>query len=89
MPQLYSFTGLKIGRNNSEIEQNQNTDKQKELVHQASPKPKTKIPQKERKNRKMTETILPQDQKEKSEHRKLSRLGSQPRKNYKTFIPQS
>ena len=37
----------------------------------------------------MTEEILPQDQKEKSEHRKLSRLRSQPRKNYKTFIPQS
>ena len=33
--------------------------------------------------------ILPQDQKEKSEHRESSRLRSQPRKNYKTFIPQS
>ena len=37
----------------------------------------------------MTEKILPQDQKEKSEHRESSRLRSQPRKNYKTFIPQS
>ena len=37
----------------------------------------------------MTENFLTQDQKEKSEHRDLSRLRSQPRKNYKTFIPQS
>ena len=37
----------------------------------------------------MTEKILPQDQKEKLEHRKSSRLRSQPRKNYKTFIPQA
>ena len=37
----------------------------------------------------MTEKILPQNQKEKSEHRESSRLRIQPRKNYKTFIPQS
>ena len=37
----------------------------------------------------MTEKILLPDQKEKFEHRKSSRLRSQPRKNYKTFIPQS
>ena len=37
----------------------------------------------------MTEKILPQDQQKKSEHRETSRLRSQPRKNYKTFIPQS
>ena len=37
----------------------------------------------------MTEKFLPQDQKEKSEIRESSRLRSQPRKNYKTFIPQS
>ena len=37
----------------------------------------------------MTEKILPQDQQQKSEHRESSRLRSQPRKNYKTFIPQS
>ena len=36
----------------------------------------------------MTEKILPQGQKEKSEHRESSRLRSQPRKNYRTFIPQ-
>ena len=47
------------------------------------------IPQKERKNRKMTEKIIPQEQIDKSEHRESSRLRNQPRKNYKTFIPQS
>ena len=47
------------------------------------------IPQKERKNRKTTEKIIPQEQVDKSEHRELSRLRNQPRKNYKTFIPQS
>ena len=56
---------------------------QKDLVHQTSSKPETKISQKERKNRKMTAKILPQDQKENSEHRESSRLRSKPRKNYK------
>ena len=37
----------------------------------------------------MTEKILPQDQQQKPKHRESSRLRSQPRKNYKTFIPQS
>ena len=37
----------------------------------------------------MTEKILPQSQKEKSEHRESSRLRIQPKKIYKTFIPQS
>ena len=37
----------------------------------------------------MTEKTLPQDQKEKSKYRESSRLRSQPRKKYKTFIPQS
>ena len=36
----------------------------------------------------MIEKILPQVQKEKSEHRESSRLRNQPRKKYKTFIPQ-
>ena len=44
---------------------------------------------KKRKNRKMIEKFLPQKQVEKSEHKELSRLRNQPRKNYKTFIPQS
>ena len=37
----------------------------------------------------MIEKILPQEQKEKSTHRELSRLKNQPRKDFKTFIPQS
>ena len=37
----------------------------------------------------MIEKILPHEQVEKSEHRKSSRLRNQPRKKYKTFIPQS
>ena len=45
--------------------------------------------QKERKNRKMTEQIIPQEQIDKSEHRESSRIRNQPRKNYKLFIPQS
>ena len=36
----------------------------------------------------MIEKILPQEQK-KSTHRESSGLRNQPRKNYKTFIPQS
>ena len=63
---------------------------QKETTARNTPKtPDPKIPQKERKNRKMIEKILPQEQLEKSEHRESSRLRNQPRKNYKTFIPQS
>ena len=37
----------------------------------------------------MTEKIIPQEQVQKSEHRESSRLRNQPRKNYKTFIPQT
>ena len=44
---------------------NSKSTQQKELVHQTSSKPETKTSQKERKNGKMTEKILPQDQKEK------------------------
>ena len=87
--QLYSFTGLKIVQNNSETKLNHHSDEQisskldqqKETVYQTSLKQKTRISQEERKNRKMTEKILPQDQKEKSEHRESSRLRTQPRKN--------
>ena len=38
------------------------TDQQKEIVHQTSPIQKIQTSQKERKKRKMTEKILPQDQ---------------------------
>ena len=37
----------------------------------------------------MIEKIIPQEQVDKSEQRESSRLKNQPRKNYKTFIPQS
>ena len=37
----------------------------------------------------MMKKFLPQEQVEKSEHRESSRLRNQPRKNYKTFTPQS
>ena len=94
---MYSFTGLKNARNNSENESNQYagqqinsiSDQQKDNFHQTAFKQKTNIPQKERINRKMTEKILPQNQKEKSEHRKPSQFKSQPREKYKTFIQQS
>ena len=44
---------------------------------------------KKKNNWKMIEKILPQEQVEKVEHREISRLRTQSRKNYKTFIPQS
>ena len=37
----------------------------------------------------MTEQIITQEQIDKSEHRKSTRLRNQPRKDYKIFIPQS
>ena len=97
MTQLYSFTGSKIAQDNSENKSNQHIDKQrnsisdqqKDIVHQTSSKQKTKIPQKERNNRKIKEKNSTTGSKEKFEHRETSRLRIQPRKNYKTFIPQS
>ena len=62
---------------------NSKLDQQKEILNQTSPKQKTRKSQKERKNRKTTEKILPQDQKEKSEHRESSRLRSRPQKTIK------
>ena len=98
LTQLYSFTGLKVIQNHPHTEkeideqynvhhENQNQKQTKAQNNQKMPDPK--IPQKERKNRKMIEKILPQEQIEKSEHRESSRLRNQPRKNYKTFFPQS
>ena len=98
LTQLYSFTCLKVIQNQShtekEIDEQHNNNHEKQ-----NPKPTTtqnntktpdqKIPQKGKKNRKMIEKILSQEQVEKSEHRKSSRLRNQPGKNYKTFIPQS
>ena len=96
--QLCSFTGLKVIRNHphtkKEIDEQDNVHHEDQNQKQTKAKNKQKIagpkiPQKERKNRKMIQKISPQEQIEKSEHRELSRLGKQPRKNYKTFIPQS
>ena len=98
LTQLYSFTGLKVIQNHPHTEKEIN--EQNDIHHgKQNTKPTTtqnntknldqKIPQKERKNRKMIEKVLPQEQVEKSKHRESSRLRNQPRKNYKTFIPQS
>ena len=98
LTQLYSFTGLKHVQNHShtekEIDEKHNVHHEKQNQKQTTTQyntktPDPKIPQKERKNRKMIEKILPQEQVEKSKHRESSRLRNQPRKNYKTFIPQS
>ena len=97
LTQLYSFTGLKVIQNHphTENEINEQNDIHLEKQKKTNYKPKQykkldqKIPQKERKNTQMIEKIVPQEQIEKSEHRELSRLRNQPRKNYKTFIPQS
>ena len=88
LTQLCSFTGLKIIQNHTEkqIDEQHNVhhkdQTQKQTISQNNTKtPDQKIPQKERKNRKMIEKILPQEQVEKSEHRESSRLRSPPRKN--------
>ena len=98
LTQLYSFASLKVIQNNLHTEKEIN--EQNDIHHgKQNTKPTTtqnntkkldqKVPQKERKNRKMIEKTLPQEQIEKLEHRESSRLRNQPRKNYKTFIPQS
>ena len=87
--QLYCFTGLHMVQNNPQTEQNQKTIQQQNANPQISNTPEPKTSQKKGKNRKMTEKILPQDQKQKLQHRESSRLRNQPRRNDKTFIPQS
>ena len=97
LTQLYSFTGLKVIQNDTQKEtklnenhKNQHTPIQKQnRNHENANTQNADNPKKERKNRKMIEKVLPQEQKEKSSHRESSRLRNQPRKNYKTFIPQS
>ena len=98
LTQLYSFTGLKFIQNHTHTEKETNVQdnvhhekqNQKQTTTQNNTKTRDpKISQKKRKNMKMIEIILPQQQIEKSEHRELSRLRNQPRNNYKTFIPQS
>ena len=86
LTQLYSFTGLKVIQNHPHTEKEIN--EQNDIYHKKqNTKPTTtqnntkkldqKIPQKERKNRKMIEKLIPQEQVEKSEHRKSSRLSNQ------------
>ena len=97
LTQLYSFTGLKVIQNITQIEpgmnetnKNQHTQIQKQdKIHKDANTLNSNNLGNERKNRKMIEKILPQEQKEKSTHRESSRLRNQPRKDYKTFIPQS
>ena len=91
LTQLYSFTGLKVIQNNPHTvnETKEQHDVHLENQHKKSTTTKNntkKLDQKERKNRKLTEKIIPQEQIDKSEHRESSRLRNQPRKNYKTFI---
>ena len=96
LTQLYSFTGLKVIQNHieKEINEQRNVHHEEQNSKQTTTQnniktPEQKTPQKERKNRKMIEKILPQERVVKSKHRELSRLRNKPRKNYKTFIPQS
>ena len=98
LTQLYSFTGLKVIQNHPHTENKINEQNDFHLEKQNKKSTTTKnnrkkldqnIPQKESKNIKMIEKIIPREQVEKSEHRESSRLRNQPRKNYKIFIPQS
>ena len=90
LTQLYSFTGLKVIQNHPHTEKEIN--EQNDIHHgKQNTKPTTtqnntkkldqKISQKERKNRKMIEKVLPQEQIEKSEHRESSRLRNQKLQN--------
>ena len=98
LTQLYSFTGLKFIQNHPHTENKTKEQNDIHLENQNTKSTTTKnitkkldqnTSQKERKNRKMIEKVMPQEQFDKSEHRESSRLRNQPRKNYKTFIPQS
>ena len=97
LTQLYSFTGLKVIQNDTYTEQETNVhddihhkqNQKQNTTHKNIKTPDPKISQKERKNRKMMEKSLTEEQIEKSEHRESSRFRNQQRKNHKTFIPQS
>ena len=94
LTQLYSFTGLKIIQNEPHLKNTEQNDNPTENQNTKPTATKNntqnhKEPPKPRKNRKMTEQIIPQEEIDKSEHRKATRLRNQPRKNYKMFIPQS
>ena len=91
LTQLYSFTGLKVIQNtpphteNKTKEQHdihlENQNKKSTITKNNTKKLDQNIPQKERKNRKLTEKTISQEQIDKSEHRESSRLRNQPRKN--------
>ena len=88
LTQLYSLTGLEIIQKNTHREQETNVHddihqkqhQKQNTTHKNTKTADPKIPQKERKNKKMIEKILPQDQTEKSEHRETSRIKNKPRK---------
>ena len=78
LTQLYSFTGLKVIQNNPHTENEtkeqhdshlENQNKNSTTTKNNKKKLDQKIHQKERKNRKLTEKIVPQEQIDKSEHR--------------------
>ena len=83
LTQFYSFTSLKVIQNHPHMENEINEQNDIHLEKQ-NKKPTTtknstkkldqKTHQKEKKNRKMIEKIIPQEQVEKSEHRESSRL---------------
>ena len=76
LTQLYSFTGLKVVEKNTQIEQeanesNDNFDRQSQkenTIHKNINTRNQIKSEEERKNTKLIEKILPQEQKEKSEH---------------------
>ena len=86
LTQLYSFTGLNVIPNNTQIEPeiNQTNDSQRTQIQKQDKNHKDiktlnsdKL-RKENRNRKRIEKILPQEQKENSTHRESSRLRNQP-----------
>ena len=93
--QLFSFTGLEIIQIHTEKETNEQDNvhhekpDQKQTTTQNNAKtPDPKISQKEKKQENDRKNFTTRTSR-KSKHRESSRLRDQPRKNYKTFIPQS
>ena len=81
LTQLYSFTGLKVIQNNPHTENKtkeqhdihlENQNKKSTTTKNNTKKLDQNIAQKERKNKKLTEKIIPQEQIDKSEHRSIT-----------------
>ena len=90
LTQLYSFTGLKIIQNEPHLKKTEQNDNPTENQNTKPTATKNNTQNhKESPKQRMTEQIIPQEQIDKSESRKTTRLRNQPRKNYKIFIPQS